>query len=134
MEELIEKISGDPMLMLSAAVAVVVLLFVVLVVVVASMRIKLYKDRYVNVRIDNQEKEKQISVLEETLQHPGNGCRRQKQSTLIPGRSWRRSRTFRRRQRVSLSISDRCMRRCRKSMRRLKCVWIPYRRRITNCV
>jgi chromosome segregation ATPase len=68
MEELIEKIGSDPILMLSSAIAVVVLIFVVLVVVVASMRVKTYKDRFVNLRADNEEKEKRIVLLENELQ------------------------------------------------------------------
>jgi chromosome segregation ATPase len=67
MQEIIEKISSDPLLMLSGAVGVVVVLFVVLVVIVANMRIKTYKDRYINTRIDNQEKENLISQLQQEL-------------------------------------------------------------------
>ena len=68
MNEIIEKINSDPMLMLSSAIAVVVLLFVVLVVLVASMRVKTYRDRFINIRIDNMDKEKRIVQLEEELQ------------------------------------------------------------------
>ena len=67
MEEIIEKVSSDPMLMLSGAIGVVVILFVVLVVVIANMRIKTYKDRYINTRIDNEEKEELISQLQQEL-------------------------------------------------------------------
>jgi chromosome segregation ATPase len=67
MQELIAKISSDPVLMLSSAVAVVVLIFVVLVVVVASMRIKVYKDRFINIRMDDREKEERIAQLEKEL-------------------------------------------------------------------
>jgi DNA repair exonuclease SbcCD ATPase subunit len=68
MNELIQKISSDPLLMLSAAVGVVVVLFVVLVVIIATMRIKTYKDRYVNTALDNKEKKERIDTLEYELQ------------------------------------------------------------------
>ncbi len=67
MNALIAKISGDPVLMLSAAVGAVVILFVVLVVIIATMRVKTYKDRFVNTEIDNIEKEKHIAELEHEL-------------------------------------------------------------------
>jgi DNA recombination protein RmuC len=68
MNGLVEQIGDDPMLMVSIAIGVVLILFVVLVVVVANMRIRTYKDRYVNTRIDNVEKEKQISTLQKEMQ------------------------------------------------------------------
>ncbi len=68
MNELIEKISNDPILMLSAAVGIVVILFVVLVVIIATMRVKTYKDRFINTAIDNKEKQKRIGELEYELQ------------------------------------------------------------------
>jgi len=68
MNELIEKISSYPLLMLSAAVGVVVILFVVLVVIVAAMRIKTYKDRYLNTALENREKKERIDTLEYELQ------------------------------------------------------------------
>jgi DNA recombination protein RmuC len=54
--------------MISAAIGIVLILFVVLVVIVANMRIKTYKDRYINTRIDNVEKEKLIDSLQKELQ------------------------------------------------------------------
>ncbi len=63
-----EQISRDPVLMLGAAIGVVLILFVVLVVVVANLRIKTYRDRFINLRIDNSEKEKQIGSLQKELQ------------------------------------------------------------------
>jgi len=68
MNGFVEQIGNDPILMVSAAIGVVLILFVVLVVVVANMRIRTYKDRYVNTRIDNVEKEKQISTLQKEIQ------------------------------------------------------------------
>ncbi len=68
MDELISKVSDDSMLMFIGAMALVVLLFIVLVVVVSSMRVKTYKDRFINVQIDNQEKEKLIAQLQKELQ------------------------------------------------------------------
>ena len=67
MNELIEKINSDPLLMLSAAVGVVVVLFVVLVVIISAMRIKTYKDRFLNLQVDNAEKKKHIDTLEYEL-------------------------------------------------------------------
>ncbi len=64
MDELIIKIQNDPVLMLAAAIGVVILLFVVLVVVVAAMRIRTYKHRFINVDIDNREKEQTIASLQ----------------------------------------------------------------------
>lgn len=68
MEDLLEKLGSEPILMISAAIGVVLILFVVLVVIVANMRIKTYKDRYINTRIDNVEKEKLIASLQKELQ------------------------------------------------------------------
>ncbi len=54
--------------MVMAAIAIVILLFVVLMVVISSMRIKSYKDRFINTQIDNQEKEALIATLQNELQ------------------------------------------------------------------
>jgi predicted RNase H-like nuclease (RuvC/YqgF family) len=67
MEEIIEKISSDPMLLLSSAIGIVIILFVVLVVVIANMRIKTYKERYINTRIDNEEKDELVLQLRQEL-------------------------------------------------------------------
>ncbi len=68
MDELIAKIGNDSTLMFTGAISLVVLLFIVLVVVVSSMRVKTYKERFLNVQIDNQEKEKLIAELQKELQ------------------------------------------------------------------
>lgn len=68
MDELVTKIGSDSTLMFVGAMALVVLLFIVLVVVVSSMRVKTYKDRFINIQIDNQEKEKLIAELQKELQ------------------------------------------------------------------
>jgi septal ring factor EnvC (AmiA/AmiB activator) len=68
MNELIEKFSSDSTWMFVGAMAMAVLLFVVLVVVVSSMRVKGYKDRFVNVQIDNHEKSEEIAALQHELQ------------------------------------------------------------------
>jgi len=68
MDELIAKVGSDSTLMFIGAISLVVLLFIVLVVVVSSMRVKSYKDRFVNVQIDNQEKEKLIAEHQKELQ------------------------------------------------------------------
>jgi DNA recombination protein RmuC len=68
MNELIEKIQGDSTLMLMAIIAVVVLLVIVLVIIVSAMRVKTYKDRWWNVRVDNKEKSEYITAIERELQ------------------------------------------------------------------
>jgi uncharacterized protein (DUF3084 family) len=78
-EDFLEQVSGEPILMISAAIGVVLILFVVLVVIIANMRIKTYKDRYVNTRIDNVEKEKLVDSLEKELQEYRITNTRQKQ-------------------------------------------------------
>ncbi len=67
MDELLCKINDDSTVMLIAAISVVILLFVVLMVVISSMRIKVYKDRFINMKIDNQEKEDSILKLQDEL-------------------------------------------------------------------
>lgn len=68
MNELVTKVSSDSTLMFVMAIALVVLLFVVLVVVVSSMRVKSYKDKFINLQIDHHEKKKQIATLQKELQ------------------------------------------------------------------
>lgn len=68
MNELITKIQGDSTLMLMAIIAVVVFLVIVLTVIVSAMRVKTYKDRFWNVQVDNKEKAKYISAIEQELQ------------------------------------------------------------------
>jgi len=68
MQDLLLEIQNNSTLMLIAGIALVVLLVIALVVVVSSMRVKTYKDRFVNVREDNNEKAEQISSLEKELQ------------------------------------------------------------------
>jgi phage-related tail protein len=67
MEELIRKIGEDPVLMFAAAVAVVILLFVLLVVIVATMRVRSYRMRFENIRIETVEKSERIEELQKTL-------------------------------------------------------------------
>ncbi|MFC2057561.1 DNA recombination protein RmuC [Campylobacterota bacterium] len=68
MQELLLKIQNDSTLMLMAGLALVVLLVIVLVVIVSAMKIKIYKDRFWNTQIDNNEKTEYISALEHELQ------------------------------------------------------------------
>jgi len=68
MNELLCKIGEDSNYMLAAAMALVLLLFIVLMVVITSMRVKSYKDRFINTQVDNQEKEAQIIELQKELQ------------------------------------------------------------------
>jgi len=68
MQELLLKIQNDSTLMLIMGIALVVLLVIVLVIVVSSMRVKTYKDRFLDVQADNREKAQQIAGLEKELQ------------------------------------------------------------------
>ncbi len=68
MQELLLEIQNDPTLMFTSVIALVVLLIIALVVVVSSMRVKTYKDRFINVREDNNDKAERISNLEKELQ------------------------------------------------------------------
>ncbi len=68
MQDLLSKIQNDPTLMFISVIALVVLLIIALVVVVSSMRVKIYKDRFINVREDNNDKAERISSLEKELQ------------------------------------------------------------------
>ena len=68
MQDLLSEIQNDPTLMFISVIALVVLLIIALVVVVSSMRVKIYKDRFINVREDNNDKAERISSLEKELQ------------------------------------------------------------------
>jgi len=68
MQELLSEIQNNPTLMFISVIALVVLLIIALVVVVSSMRVKTYKDRFINVREDNNDKAERISNLEKELQ------------------------------------------------------------------
>jgi DNA recombination protein RmuC len=68
MQDLLSKIQNDPTLMFISVIALVVLLIIALVVVVSSMRVKIYKDRFINVREDNNDKAERILSLEKELQ------------------------------------------------------------------
>ncbi|EIF50733.1 DNA recombination protein RmuC [Sulfurovum sp. AR] len=68
MQALLMKIENDSALMLMAGLALVVLLVIVLVVVVSAMKVKIYKDRFWNTKVDNQEKAEYILALEHELQ------------------------------------------------------------------
>ncbi len=62
------QIENDSTLMLTAGVALAVLLIILLVIVVSAMKVKTYKDRYWNTKVDNEEKTAYISALEQELQ------------------------------------------------------------------
>jgi len=68
MQDLLLEIQNDPTLMFISVIALVVLLTIALIVVVSSMRVKTYKDRFISVAEDNDEKAEQISSLEKELQ------------------------------------------------------------------
>ena len=68
MQALLMKIQNDSTLMLMVGLALVVLLVIVLVVVVSAMKVKIYKDRFWNTKVDNKEKAEYISALEKELQ------------------------------------------------------------------
>lgn len=61
-------IENDYTLMLVSGVALAVLLIILLVIVVSAMKVKTYKDRYWNTKVDNEEKTDHISALEHELQ------------------------------------------------------------------
>jgi len=67
MDDFLCKLNDDSSFMVMVAIAVVILLFVVLMVVISSMRIKGYKDKFLNIEIDNQEKDVLIVKLQEEL-------------------------------------------------------------------
>ncbi|HSR74130.1 MAG TPA: hypothetical protein VLL31_04740 [Sulfurovum sp.] len=68
MQESLMKIENGYTLMLVAGVALAVLLIILLVILVSSMKVKTYKDRYWNTKVDNEEKTEYISALELELQ------------------------------------------------------------------
>jgi len=66
--EILKYIEKDSMLTLLTMISIVVVLVILLVLVVSSMRIKIYKDRWWNVKVDNQEKATYITKIERELQ------------------------------------------------------------------
>lgn len=62
------KIESEYTLMLVAGVALAVLLIILLVILVSAMKVKTYKDRYWNTKVDNEEKTEYIFALEHELQ------------------------------------------------------------------
>ncbi len=69
MEEFLSKINNDSIFMIIAAVSTVILIFVLLMVVISSMRIKTYKNRFINSQIDNQEKNEFIEKQQKELEN-----------------------------------------------------------------
>ena len=67
MQGITQTITQDPTMMFAFAVAAVILLFVLLVVIVATMRVRSYRMRFENLRIDTIEKEKKIETLQAQL-------------------------------------------------------------------
>lgn len=67
MQELALKMESDFTWTFMAGLALAILLFIVLVVVVSAMRVKTYKDRFVDVSLDNTEKTDTIAALENEL-------------------------------------------------------------------
>lgn len=68
MQELVLKIQNDSTLMLMVGLALVVLLVILLVIIVSAMKVKIYKDKFWNTKIDNKEKTEYITALEHELQ------------------------------------------------------------------
>lgn len=66
--ETVAIIQNDSTLMLIGSVAVAVLLAIVLVIVVSAMRIRIYKNRFLNVKVENKEKSQHITKIEKELQ------------------------------------------------------------------
>ncbi|MDQ7084981.1 MAG: hypothetical protein Q9M36_08620 [Sulfurovum sp.] len=67
-QELLQKIEDDSMLMLLSIISVVVILVILLIFVVSTMRVRIYKDRWWNVKVENQHKTTYITTLEQALQ------------------------------------------------------------------
>lgn len=65
---ILRNIERDSILTLLAIIAIIVTLVILLVLVVSSMRIKIYKDRWWNVKVDNQEKSEYIREIERKIQ------------------------------------------------------------------
>lgn len=66
--ETVATIQNDSTLMLIGGVAISVLLAVVLIIVVSAMRIKIYKNRFLNVQVENKEKSEYITKIEKELE------------------------------------------------------------------
>ena len=67
MQELLVTIENDSTLMLTVGVALAVLLIILLVTVVSAMKVKTYKERYWDTKVDNEEKSAYIAELEQEL-------------------------------------------------------------------
>lgn len=68
MSELLSKIDSDYIFMIMASVSIVILIFVLLMIVISSMRIKVYKNRFINTQIDNQDKDETIEKQQKKLE------------------------------------------------------------------
>lgn len=68
MQDIALKMQNDFTFMLMGGIALAVLLVIVLVVVVSAMKVKTYKDRFLDIESDNKEKAEYISALESELQ------------------------------------------------------------------
>jgi len=65
---LILKMQDDFNWTFMAGLALAILLFIVLVVVVSAMRVKTYRDRFLDISLDNTDKTETILTLEEELE------------------------------------------------------------------
>ncbi len=68
MTELFANLNSNPTLMFIGAIALVVGLFIVLVVVISSMRVRTYREKFIDVQEDNHEKSLLITNLEKQLE------------------------------------------------------------------
>jgi len=68
MQELLLEVQNDSTLMLIIGLALVVLLVILLVIVVSAMKVKIYKDKFWNTKVDNKEKTEYIEALELELE------------------------------------------------------------------
>lgn len=68
MQDIALKMQNDFTFMLMGGIALAVLLVIVLVVVVSAMKVKTYKDKFLDIKSDNKEKAEYISALEGELQ------------------------------------------------------------------
>jgi len=68
MQDILLKLHNDSTFMLITGLALVVLLVILLVIVVSAMKVKIYKDKFWNTKVDNTEKTEYIEALEHELE------------------------------------------------------------------
>lgn len=64
LQEIITMVENDPTLMFIGAIALAVIIFIVMLVVITAMRVKVYKDRFVQMQAIAKHRAETISLLE----------------------------------------------------------------------